>query len=422
MIYPVIGFFLFVVPFIVNRTWADGVRAPKEFLSILGFVSIISVIISNYRLKPFKHKFLLFFWLWCIFTTVLSDYKVPFLFPGAAIEISSNMLAWKEFFYISIVIFTVYCLSSFIPNGPKQLTLGNFTINYSDLSFEQSFRIIAKITAYAVVLMSIYAVIQIIGFDEWFRAYDPSTGWLAAHPLSKNPQQTGALCRRVVGTVGNPSILAIWMALCLPLCLYLRSKLGYIASFLSLIIIGVTISATAIVGAILGIFIYLFFNFKKTFLCVLIILIPIAFAFSSNVWDKAEHLFDPTGRIEIHKETFKILENKATTGFGLGTFEYLVGGNLSTISKLKNQNWKELHDEYGQLWWSVGLVGLMLFLGFIFTSIRHFFKNINPESMALFASLSVFMVMSLSYFTMRIAPISFYGVILLGLFLQQGEK
>jgi O-antigen ligase len=108
---------------------------------------------------------------------------------------------------------------------------------------------------------------------------------------------------------------------------------------------------------------------------------------------------------------------------GLGTFEYLIGNNPNVVERLNNENWKELHDEYGQVWFTTGLIGLSLFMIFITSTIRKFLKNITEESIALFSSLAAFLVMSVGYFTLRVAPISFYGVILTGLFLQKiGEN
>lgn len=422
MIYSLIGLLLAFIPMIVWSNWDDGIRAPKEFYSILGFIMIIAVTIANYHLKPFKNKFLLAFWVWCFLTTIFNSYLMPVFLPQAVLQMPSSLFAWKEMFYVSLVIFTVYCISSFVPNPPKKFIIGNLVIDCSDLSFKQSFRIMCNIVSFIIIAMGIYCVIQAIGLDQWFRTCDYSTGWIADHPLSGHVNSVGHISRRVVGTLGNPSILAMWIAICLPMCLYLRSRLGYVAYLMGLGVIGITISATAILGAVLSTFAYFFFNYKKTLLVILILLIPFAYMQSAKIWDKAEHLLNPTGRIEVHKEMFKILENRAITGMGLGTFEYIIGYNPEIVSKLNNQNWRELHDEYGQIWFSTGLIGLTLIAGFIITIMMGFLKNVNFESITLFCSMLVFLIMSFSYFTMRVSPISFYGTIFLGLLLRQGEN
>ena len=77
--------------------------------------------------------------------------------------------------------------------------------------------------------------------------------------------------------------------------------------------------------------------------------------------------------------------------------------------------WKELHDEYGQLWWAVGLPGLILFMGFLVTTFVGFLRNITDESIMLASSVVVFLVMCIPFFPMRTPPLAFYGLITVSL-------
>ena len=421
MLYAAISFFLIIIPLLCWGGWGDGIRFPKEVLSILGFVSIIGIGVSSYSLKPFKSKILLF-WGWCFLTLSFSSYLFPVYLSKVVVQMPANFFAWKELLYSTLAIFTIYVISSASTNQERFYNFGFLKFHLNE---RLSFRLVSKAITIIVFLVSIYAIIQAIGFDEVFRTCDYNTGLVAQNPLTGAANQTGNIMRRVVGTLGNPSLLAIWLSICLPLCLYQRTVFGYITSTIALIVLVITGSCMAILGTTISVGIYLFFNHKKILLSLLAIFLPIflLLSFSSNFKYRFKHFINPTGRVAVHKEAWKILAEKPMTGLGLGTFEYLIGNNPNVVERLNNENWKELHDEYGQVWFTTGLIGLSLFMIFITSTIRKFLKNITEESIALFSSLAAFLVMSVGYFTLRVAPISFYGVILTGLFLQKiGEN
>lgn len=424
MLYTLLSVFLIVIPIFCWNGWGDSIRYPKENLSIIAMMSIIGVSFYFYKFRPFRNKWFIFFWIWCFLLTIFNSYLIPIYLQKIIIDMPSTMIAYKELFYITLVFITVFCIASVEPKERKTVNLRLFEINFKEIL---DFHAIAKVIAIIVIFLSVYAYIQALGLDELFRAADPSTGFVAKTPLTLNPIlkiNVGDISRRTVATLGNPSILAIFMAICVPLCLYLRSKLGYLAFLMTLIVILLTKSCMATIGLIAGVFVYLLFNHKKILLMLLVLSISIVLYFNQSQYiHKSRNFINPTGRIEVHKEAWKMIIEKPTLGYGLGSFEYIIGGNPEIIQKLDNNMWRELHDEFGQIWFTTGLVGLILFMGLILSITRSFIKNITEESSALFASLSSFLVISLGYFTMRVAPISFYGVIFLGLLLNKiGDK
>jgi len=419
MLYSVLAFFLFAVPFFTWQGWADGIRFPKENLSIIGFLAIIGTSFSLYRLRPFKNKWLFLFLGWCFLLTIINFYLIPVYLEKVVLDMPTSFIAYKELFYITLITLTIVCLASIIPKERRVKDFRFFEINFKETL---DFQAIAKVVSWVVIIVSVYSFIQALGLDEIYRCADPSTGWVAQTPLTLDPIKklsVGDMSRRSVATMGNPSILAVFVSMCLPLCLYLRQKLGYIAFLSGLGVIGLTLSFTAILGLIAGLTVYLWFNHKKILLWLLVLAIPITFYLSGSqkFEHKLKHFLNPTGRVEVHKEAWKLIVEKPMFGFGLGSFEYLIGSNPHVLSRLNNQSWKELHDEYGQIWFTTGFIGLTLFLGFIVSSVRQFLKNITDESVALLASLTVFLVMSFGYFNFRVAPISFYGAVFTGLFL-----
>jgi O-antigen ligase len=126
-------------------------------------------------------------------------------------------------------------------------------------------------------------------------------------------------------------------------------------------------------------------------------------------------MVNPTGRVEVLKEGFNLLNKKAITGYGLGSFEYMVGRNPEVAKRLHNESWREAHNEYFQIWFETGLIGLGIMLMGIFTLFKRFLRNIQEDSIYLMSSFIVFLFISLTYFPMRISPLSLYGVIILGI-------
>jgi O-antigen ligase len=207
--------------------------------------------------------------------------------------------------------------------------------------------------------------------------------------------------------------------MCLPFCAHRKGIIGYGALVLSCVIIALTRSSVGLFSAFISCIVYTFFTNKKLFIALIVSSVIAGFLFTQK-YDVKTYL-NPTGRIEVHREAWKILREKPLTGMGLGTFEHLIGGNAEIYKKCNNQNWKELHDEYGQIWFSTGLIGLILFLGFIGSSIKSFLMNRTVEKVVLFSSLSAFLIICAGHFPLRISPLSFYAVILTGLFLKTGE-
>lgn len=416
MLYPVISFFLLIVPFFFWNGFGDGIRYPKEALCVAAFISIIGVAVYNHTLKAFKQGWLLLFLLWAFASTLITSYPVPIFIENGVISLQSNLIAWKELFYIALIVMVIYVISS-VKDEDKAYKLGNININIGKFDLKT----MSKVIVITLLLMCSYAVIQAMGFDDLFRCADPSTGWVASNPLSQDKKIVGDISRRTVGTIGNPSFFGCWIAMCLPFCLYVKRKLGFITLFLALIVLIITKSSLGLLGVLTSVLTYLFFTKRKYFyMLAVILLITLSFNFNNL---KNNSYFNPTGRIEAHKEAWNMLKERPLFGLGLGTFEYMVGTNPKIVNKLNNENWRELHDEYGQIWWSLGFIGLMLFLGIIISNAAEFLRNKNRESIILLSSISAMLVMSLGLHLFRVPPTSFYAVVLTGLFFKTiGEK
>lgn len=424
MLYAIIVFSLALIPFL-TLSIGDGIRTPKEIASILALISITGIC-QFYKRQPFTNKWIILFWAWC-FVTTISSINIPQTlgWDGTTIHFFQMQLpngrmlgfplvlfAWKEIFYISISIFTIISLSS-VDFEQQRFNLYGSTILLKPHDNQSLTRGISNIINWCVIIMCVYAFIQALGFDDFFQAISYS-GYQAVGKIDPNI----SFSHRIVGTIGNPSLFAVWLAICLPFSLYLRNIKGYIGFTLnSIVIVFLTWSITAIIAGIISVLFYFFFTRRKIFwkLIIILIIAGTVTILTPTLRHKAKISINPTGRIECHKETWKILKNNPLRGIGLGSFEYVVGLNPTIVQRLKNQNWRQLHDEYGQIWFSVGLIGLGLFISFCISVFISFIKHISVESAVFASSLIGFLVICLTHFPMRVAPISYYGIILTGL-------
>ena len=396
----IIAFFLVFIPFFCWMGWGDGIRAPKETATVISLAVIGMVGFYRFQIKTINRYFLLFI-VWCTATLFFSNYAIKVFLENGVMSLPSNLIAYKSLLYIVLAVLAIGAISS------------------SNIDLKK----ISKIISIVCLVMSIYSILQFAGFDEWFRVADPNTGWVGNALWDKSdPNKWGHFSRRIVGTLGNPSILGIFLSFCLPFQLLCKNKLGYVSFALSLIIIALTISLTAYFITIVSLLFILFFKNKKVSILILAALILSFFALTKTpLYNKVKFMVNPTGRIEMYKESFNLLYKKAITGYGLGSFEYLVGKNPEVINKLKGEMWREAHNEYFQIWFETGIIGLILFLLGIFKTFRDFLKTTQNEMVYITSSFLGFLISAMTYFPMRISPLSLYGVVIFGL-LTKGER
>jgi len=426
MFYPVIAFFLALIPFVVIPNFGDGIRTPKEIASIIGLVAIIAVC-GLYPRKRVNLKWLYLFWGWCAISVIFNSYLMPFLLgyknglpiflaltsDAGVSGIPVYFLAWKELFYISLAITAIYSLASVEMWQYRKWSIFNIDIHSLPSTIKSQTFNISKMITVIVIIMCGYSIIQWAGLDNFFRTTN-NQGLVAEHNIGGYWHAT----HRIVGTLGNPTIFAAWLVTLFPFCLYLKNKLGYVGMTMicvTLILTRSTISWLALLGILMF---WLFIKQRRAFvlaMCALCLSVMLVYQHRDNPVIK--DYCGLTGRIEVHKVVWEKLRDRPLLGMGLGTFEYMIGINPLVSEKLHDENWKELHDDYGQLWWSVGLIGLGLFLMFIVDVFKRFFRNVSKEGLVYASSMVAFLIVCLALFPMRIAPQSFYGVVFTGLLL-----
>lgn len=385
------------IPFICFPGFGDGIRAPKETLSILALVTIVGMsLFENRKPRIFLPLFALFGW--GVLVTCLPTITLPIFMGNICLQMPGNLIAFKSLFYIGLSISAIFFISS----------------------MELDLKKIAKVISWVTLILSAYGLIQLMGLDEFFRVADPNTGWVGLSIWDGQLDRAGSLSHRIVGTLGNPSIFAIFLAFLLPFSLYVKNKITVV---LSLIIIALTFSSTAIVASLISIGSYYILRhglIRKPIVATALVVLCLILCFSYQHLVKTG-FFNSTGRTEMMKASFEYLRQKPMTGCGLGSFEYLIGMNQPVVNKLSNNNWREMHCEYGQWAFEAGIVGLIL-LGWILWSMVELYTP-SPETALLASSLLALAFCCITYFCFRVSPISYYGVAIVGMYLNKtGEK
>jgi len=418
MLYITIAFFLALIPFFTRTGIGDGVRTPKEIASIFGLLSIIAVS-SWYKKEPFKNKCFWLLWIWLFAVTAFNwKHNLPIPVSTGIMMTPATLLAWKGLFYISIAFTAMMSIATAV-DRPFNISFKSIRVTI-DEHFD--LKAIATALSWCVIVMGIYSIIQAVGLDNFFRVMS-SDGIVA----SCNTDPKYSFTHRIVGTIGNPSIFGSWVAMVIPFTLYLKNKTGIAAFILGIVSLALSQGATAIAAAIICTAFYLSFAYGRKFIIPALIIITLSGAIcllpapkqyiKGQIRDRAG-FFNPTGRIDIHKETWKFIKERPLIGHGLGSFEPLVGVNPQIVERMSWQNWRELHDEYGQVWFTLGLTGLVLFIAMIISFTVRFLQNINDASITLASCMIGFLVLCITLFPMRVAPTSFYAPVLAGLLLK----
>jgi O-antigen ligase len=384
---------MIVIPFFCFPGWGDGIRAPKEALTIMAMFAVIcSVMWKRVRIVPYLPLMAL-----SSFAIVLAAMPNLPLSMGDAkvvVNIPGQIIAYKTCLYVVLGCLFVQCIASC-----------DFDI-----------RKISVTVSYIALAMCMYSCVQMAGLDEFFRAADPGTGWVAKSIWEHVNDQAGSLSHRVVATIGNPTLFGVFLSLLAPFVLYAR-KYIFLAPMALVIII--TDSSTAMASLVVGIGSYIFFSSnRRTRIAIALAAIGLSILVISNLKSiNVSSYLNPTGRIEVINEAFKIWNKKAITGIGLGSFEYRIGLDSDVAKRLNNQNWKEMHNEYLQWTFEAGIIGLVILLWVVHGFVARF-KH-TREAILAASALLAFAFSSFFQFTFRVSPISFYGLIIVGLYLQK---
>lgn len=275
---------------------------------------------------------------------------------------------------------------------------------------EKEKRTILQVMVWMGVVTAFYEISQFFYTDQWMkRVADGDWG-------------------RIGGFINNPILTAPFVALCVPLAIYLRAWWR-----LLILIIGVILpdSQMAWIAAAFGTIVYFGTKNRRYFMfCVTMFFVAsAAFTYLSitnldfrgkfsdherfHHWNQIfKDWTGPLHLVDAEKDTVKIF---SLTGRGIGSFKYVYRVEHPGTETSPNR-FEQAHNDY--LEWGyiagfvgVGLLGMALF--YLFSQI--WIRGLTYYGRAVFASLAVILTGSLACFLLQIGPFSFYATVLLGI-------
>lgn len=273
------------------------------------------------------------------------------------------------YWYVTLANTGKYAILIFLPffNFLCFLLFYKFSIEYLK---EKDIERILKGLAISVSIVLGYCILQKLHLDQFYT------------PLGSG----GSNARdSLVGTIGNSTHLAGYLAICQPL-FFRRGWYNYLALIVLWIIIALTGSASGVIVGVGVVLFYLVFKKKYYQTCIIVgICGLLLFIFRQQLTG----FFSFNHRLEFWQALFEKFKQQPITGQGLGIL------NAWKIKPLTS-TWRHAHLEYYQLAVELGVIGLGILLWGIFDYFKRFWKFRTD-------------------LTIRLASI-FLGIVLLGLF------
>lgn len=214
-----------------------------------------------------------------------------------------------------------------------------------------------------------------------------------------NPYNLANVIPYPVGALGQESLTGALIAVLSPSLLYKTSKRWLMVPLLALLLLDVTFGYLAFFGAI-----SFYFGYKKLYAHVLAIIILLIVISLGVIGINYNHLefFNDKGRFDLW---FTVIDNykqwdlsSQLFGKGLG----YVWHNLGHIKDIDNKPFRYLHNEYLELLYAFGIVGVGL-MGWMLKPLLK--VKFDEQSAILLSVIFAIIINSAGNFTLHIAPI-----------------
>ena len=364
----------------------DGMntRLPKFYLALtLSFIISLLIIYSQkieFR-KPWTIGFIGF-----MAVNVWLCTKVNVVFSG---EMITGIWLWPAL--VSFMVFALFLIS-----------LCNMKFNTTQL------RYIYRSIVVIGVVMSGYCILQYFRLDQFVSLdLDNKTS------LIKN-------MARVSGTMGHPTVVAPFIAMLIPI-VWAKSKKWLVIPMIIAVLI--THSQMAIGAMIVGIIIYFTLRKEKWLKTAVIgfvllsIIGGVSIANSEKIRDYM--IGSASGRVAmwqgISKDLMKPMDKdiatpRIYTGKGIGSFRFVFHSRNKGF-----ENVKIAHNEYLEIIYDLGIVGLFLFIMSLWEMIVPAFGKCRKTSRALFTSIVIVAISAVGLFVWHMAGTLFLSLVIIGL-------
>lgn len=361
-------FAMFIFP--GTDTW---VAAGLWFQCGVFCLFLISFLEKSKQFKPQENKALLILSFWIMLNTAMVFYD-----------------AAKSSFYHHLSIFAF-------------INFLTFLIFYKvcvDHLTRDDIRSILKYVSIGVAVVCFYCVFQKFNLDQFQNPIGTE------HMIAENPKkfQTDHL----VGTIGNPTHLAAYLGLSLPLFYMRKNKTSFLIACLIWLIIAWTGSASgALTALVVTVFYGIFFKARSiTPIVVGIVLYCVLFVMRGYDFKEFSGIYlNPQGRFEMWGNFIEVWKRRPILGYGLGYVRFL---RMTDSSKT---TWSHVHSELIQTGVELGALGVISVFYCIYHYFKTFFKTFKGEmSVALAAMFLGFLVNSLFNFPAHLWLLSSLGM------------
>lgn len=355
-------------------------RITKEYWA-LGF-ALASGLLMIYRhgFKPLKSPWILCFMFYLLFNIIKSS-KIHIDLPGGDLGYYLNYRPAFKAFVFFIFFLTITSLSW--PNRSKQWIFN---------------------AIFGVSLCSAgYIFVQFLNMDSIFSV--------------RQPDAFGAITRtstHLASIIGQPTLAGAFLAMCSPVALFKKNWTAFAIISLAVLL---TQSSFAVLSIIISSLFYLICAYAtkvRRFLIPIIlvtasILIPIIVVFAMT-----HDSFNDNGRFSTWSMLLKDISTMRGSLFGMGF------GVFGVVFPSAHQtNWFQAHNEFLQVLYGGGLIGLSLFV-MMFVEIGRKFKDcvMDNEVICLASCLIAVSVCAIGTFVWQLGVFQYYTVLMFGLLTQ----
>lgn len=370
VIIPFYEVILRMLPFVGSH--APDSRIPKEMLALVFSLSIGLLAVWQGNLKPFRNKWFLIIPVYLLFNLIMS--------PHADLNINNNEVGdfyfWKPFSEVLCFTFMIIAISS----------------------IEIDFQEILKVMTICGTVMAIYVILQKLGLDQFWQA-KPDVWSVREYHLG--------------GNLGQPTIVASWIVMMIPLAMYLKKWWSAILMFIGCILTQGAMVISAI-GLIWILAIYYRWPFMRSGIIVLVLLTTVLVVFNKPIQQRIIGRMD--GRWLVWCQTVDDIKNGQIqgiphkfpfTGDGFGRFSF-------TFPVKHNSEFQQAHNDILEFTHNCGLIGGYLLLAAVFTMIMGVISNLTPLVFSILLSFIAIFWCSLGSFPFQLGAHQFYSAILVG--------
>ena len=383
---------LITIPFLVLQGY--DTRIPKMSLALGVALGLSLLAIFQGKLKAFKNKPLLFLIGFLLLSIYFSP-KPEITLQGMDV---SNFWVWKPMFYISVFFLML-------------VTVSSLELNKGDG------KLILNMMVWSGFIMALYCIVQSLNIDQFFVL---NSKLEATYHVPKNT---------IGGTLGHPTIVSPFIAMIIPIAFYLKKR---VKALFMLTAVCLTCSQIAIGAMLASLAFYIATMGRRRLIsgCIALILASLILGVGYFKSPRIKTFVSDSGRFGVWEQIITDIKSPINkegnryglTGFGPGSFRY--------IFPLKhNSAMHQAHNDFLELVYNTGIIGLGLFLWAIFYifqtnfSFRRIWEGkADRYRMALLSSFGCILLCSVGTFCLQLGAHLYFFIVVAGLLHNTGGE